>query len=479
MASVDSSPRALVKKGQYSEAVQETLKTLAEGLSARQEADPSAAPCFVAADLELLRSVIGEFCKVAQLEYAVQLLKVCPMEAYAALGLNELVAELCKQRRFEMASRAVVEFKVIEREAFGVLEEFIRELFAEGRYLLAMNWAKTLQALPEDVNLPENLRLTPSLVVKRIVDACAYDAALKFIKEYGLQADFPVLELINGLVAQGEFRQACNHIKKFGLAKTVEPTPLIEGMLAEGMWSDALSLIRGAQTDFPDLKLSEMYTPTVLLTKMIDFHDWEAVTSYLTTFAFDSKKEEHKEVFVHFVSELITAGELYKAMKYADEYDLGEDFSGEKIINIMIELGQHQHAMYFMKKLDLEDKFKDKMAEIQAHRISTLRSHRRLMQHKQKLMEERKRKQGLESKSVSREELCVLCEVELSKETSIVHSLEDPRDELLRNKSKLGISSAIPNVARSPDASVDANGREEDEEEIVLLAKTNVESSGK
>ena len=472
------SAREMIKKGQYESAVKSTLTLLAEGLAQRQSENPEQPPQFAAAEVELLRNVIAEFCKIAQLDYAVKLLNVCPMGLYESLGLDGLIADLCQQRRFEMASRAVVEFKVIEREAFDVLDAFITALFTEGRYLLAMNWAKTLQGLPAEAKLPAKLCLTPSIVVQRMIDATAYDAALKFIKDHHLEGDFPVKELVEGLVEKREFRQAVGHVKRFGMAKDVPPTPLIEGMLEEGLWNDAISLIRGSKTDFPELKLDEVYAPTVLLTKMIDLHDWEAVRSYLKVFAFDAKKAEHKNVFVHFVSELITAGELYKAMKYAEEYALGEDFSGEKIINIMIELGQHQHAMYFMKKLEMEDKFKDKMAQIQAHRLRTLRSHRRLMEHKRKVMEERKRAKGMETKLDASTRTCVLYELELSKESSVARTLDDPRDAALIQTAAKNVAVASPAAALSPEGG-DGTGREEDEEEIVLLSKSHAGKEGR
>jgi len=300
-----------------------------------------------------------------------------------------VVDAMLRRRRFEMASRAISMFGLLDRCDVDLLHRFLSALVTNGQYRLAVEWARKLAEweMRSQTQLPEFLRWTPSALVSEMVVSGDFDQALKFIHELNLRSEFPVYDLIQRMLAKSQFKQALEHIKRFGLEPEFPPLELMNGMLDAHQWEVAIQFaneVPALWAHFPKEQIVE---------RMIAARDWDAATSYITAFGFDKKVKPSEggvlppgtsasgasPVLVDLVRQLIASAELYMAMRKVLTHELQQEFPPRRVIQNMIDMKQHEHALRYMRELKLEEEFRDQMPRIHTDRLAALRSFRAIV----------------------------------------------------------------------------------------------------
>mmetsp|Transcript_7067 Transcript_7067/g.13055 ORF Transcript_7067/g.13055 Transcript_7067/m.13055 type:complete len:864 (+) Transcript_7067:273-2864(+) len=361
----------LIREGKYEEACQRVF--LYGEVRPGALDDPDRRLMINDQNVGLAREFVGLLCSAGQLKYAEKFAEDCPPDLVSQLDLGGAVDRLVHLRRFEMASRAISKFGMLDKREVKVLHRFLSALVTQSQYRLAVDWARKIAEweVRNNEQLPDVLRWTPSSLVSAMVVAEDYDQALKFIHELNLRSEYPVQDLIGHMLANSQFKQALEHIKCFGLEPHFPPLSLMDGMLDAQDWETAVRFaneVRGLWDHFPKTNLIE---------RMISAKDWAAVILYIQQFRIvDPKPDPNGEappVLVEFIRALIAAAELFKAMKYVLKFELQKTFPPEKLIQNMIDVKQHEHALRYMKLLNLESKFEDQKKRIKQDQIAALR----------------------------------------------------------------------------------------------------------
>jgi len=300
--------------------------------------------------------------------------------------LQDVVETYLKQRRFELAARALS--KAPGEWTPALLARFLSELLLRKQYRLAVTWIQRLQsteakqALGAAAQNYEELCWTPSALVKRMVTAGDLDDALKFIKEIGLQGDFDVKALIDGMLSRAQYKRGLDHIKQFQLERQFSTLELMNGMLQANDWEVAIKFANEVPA------LWDHFPKEEVVKRMITARDWPSAVSYIKTFNL-SEDKSNSSVIVALVRAQIASSELYKAMKNVIKYKIEGVFSPKNLIQTMIDCKQHEHAIRFMKMLHLEQEFQSEMPRIHSDRIADVKAFRLRMKRRREEAQQR------------------------------------------------------------------------------------------
>ena len=417
--------------------------------------------------VEAARILIESTCAVDRVADAERIVQRCPPHLLEHLKLSTVVDAMLRRRRFEMASRAISSFGLLERNDLSLLHRFFSALVTKGQYRMAVEWARKLAEREAETQMqyPEYLRWTPSALVSAMINAEHYDQALKFIRELQLTNEFPVEDIIGRLLVDAKFAPALSHIKSFGLETRFPALKLMNGMLSAKQWESAISFaneVPALWDHFPKVQLVE----SMILSK-----DWTAAFTYIVRFRLDQPGGESK-ILIDLVRALVAESEFFKAMEYVLRYKLETVFPPEKLIQSMIDMKFHHHAKRFMKLLHLEDCFADQKNRIQEDQRADLRSFRALVKRRSEAASIRR---GLFGAHNSPHESVVIMEKLWYSQSKIVENIpEDPRQELFNPSLKsqdsfysLPDETSLARRQSSFYSIVDAD--DNGDEEIVLL----------